>query len=306
MAAARAISLLLFLCCSFWSVLLVQCDTKTLTITSGMNCILGDQTLEDDDVIFIQYNGARVRKCDLHIKAEYELGHRVDDVICFEAKSFHVDCSVKVQYCEGIETIAIDKTYSCNEFPPLWCSSKNTAFIRIVAPKSSSSNFRIKASVKDASDICNGQNQSHKLSCPSGCCRSSDNLNCCNRSMDIRTIGGITAGCLFVLGLLIVTTIVFCCNWCRKAKASGDRTLQANSIPRFTTAMTTASPTTSDVQITTTALTLGLNPPPYRPTDPIIEEYPLYEYCNPSSNFPLEIKQYDDPPPSYEQVIKSC
>ncbi|KAL3868334.1 hypothetical protein ACJMK2_041151 [Sinanodonta woodiana] len=306
MADARHISFILFLCCSFFSVLVVQCDTKTLTVTSRMNCSMGGQTLEEDDVLFIQYNGAMVRKCDLSIKAEYGPGQRGDRVICLEAISFHVDCSVKVQYYEA-ETFIVNKTYSCYDLPTLWCSSKSNAFIRITAPLFSPSNFRIKARVKeyDATDLCNNKDDSHRLSCPSGCCGPSDNQYCCNHTLDIRTIGGIAVACVVPMILITVIAIVCCCFRRRKAKASRDRTLHARSIPWFTTTPATASTATSDIQMTTTPSTLGLLSPPYRPNAPLISEYPSYEYCNPSNNFALNAKQYDDPPPSYEQ-IRSC
>ncbi|KAL3852572.1 hypothetical protein ACJMK2_016193 [Sinanodonta woodiana] len=145
------------------------------------------------------------------------------------------------------------------------------------------------------SEIC-GDKGYNTHSCMAGCCGPSYSQYCCDSSLDAGTIGGIVVGSVIGLAFLLTTLIVCCC--CLRRKAPGARTLQPHTVPWFTTGTATSSTVANSTQMTMTQMTLEMCPPPY-------EEYQRYGNSNPSSNLVQITKQYDAPPPSYEQAIKN-
>ncbi|KAK3585854.1 hypothetical protein CHS0354_038384 [Potamilus streckersoni] len=203
MGATRPISLLLFLCCSFWSILFVHCDTKTVTIMADSDCVNGGQTLEDDDEMNIKYNGDMVYNCELPIKAEHKLGKDDDKIICFEAIRFDVSCSVVVQYRDQTDAFSFytrNKTYSCDtELPPVWCSSGTSAFLHIKAQESSLSKVHIKVYVVERDEAF---------------------IEIANKAVvAIGVVIGIVVG-VIVLGVIIVIIIICCC--CKRRGSRGN------------------------------------------------------------------------------------
>ncbi|KAL3852699.1 hypothetical protein ACJMK2_016317 [Sinanodonta woodiana] len=180
----------------------VQQAVTYMTIAADWDCVNGGQILEDDDEVHIKYNGGIVHDCELSIRAEHKLGKQDNEVVCFKTVKFDVKCSVVVQYRDGTDGFSLflkNQTYSCNDFPSTWCSSRSSAFLRITAHESSSSNVYIKAYLSDEDEAF---------------------IDIANKAViAIGVVIGIVVG-VIVLGVIIVIIIICCC--CKRRGSRGN------------------------------------------------------------------------------------